>query len=82
MVNDSMKNQRNITIGHLSKISGVDVGTVLYYQRIGLVNKPMTPPARELRYSYKTAENIKFINHAQKLGFNLKEIKSLLLYWK
>ena len=77
-----MKNQYEITIGHLSKIAGVDVGTVLYYQRIGLIDKPVTPPTRELKYSYKTAENIKFINHAQKLGFSLNEIKKLLLYWK
>jgi MerR family mercuric resistance operon transcriptional regulator len=82
MTNDSIKNQCKITIGHLSKISGVDVGTVLYYQRIGLIDNPMTPPTRELKYSYKTAENIKFINHAQKLGFSLNEIKRLLLYWK
>ncbi len=82
MVNDSMKNQCEITIGHLSKIAGVDVGTVLYYQRIGLIDKPMTLPTGDHKYSYKTAENIKFINRAQKLGFNLKEIKGLLFYWK
>ncbi len=82
MINDSVKNQCKITIGHLSEISGVDVGTVLYYQRIGLIDNPVIPPTRELKYSYKTAENIKFINHAQKLGFSLNEIKRLLFYWK
>ena len=82
MVNDSMKNQCEISIGHLSKIAGVDIGTVLYYQRIGLIDKPMTLPTGDCKYSNKTTENIKYINRAQKLGFNLKEIKSLLIYWK
>ena len=82
MVNNSMKNQCAITIGHLSKIAGVDVATVLYYQRIGLIDKPMTPLTGKHKYSYKTAENIKYISRAQQLGFNLQEIKGLLLYWK
>lgn len=77
-----MKNQYKITIGHLSKIAGVDEGTVLYYQRKGLIDKPVTPLTGERKYTYKTAEKIKRINRAQKLGFNLKEIKSLLIYWK
>lgn len=81
MVNDSVKNQCEITIGHLSKITGIDARTVLYYQRIGLIDKPITLLTEDLKYSYKTAENIKLINHAQKLGFSIMEIKRLLLYW-
>ena len=77
-----MKNQCAITIERLSKIAGVDVATVLYYQRIGLIDKPMTPFTGDHKYSYKTAENIKYISRAKQLGFNLQEIKGLLLYWK
>ena len=82
MINDSVKNQCEATIWHLSKITGVDVETVLFYQRIGLIDKPLTPSAGDNKCPYKAVENIKFINHAQKLGFSLKEIKTLLLYWK
>ena len=82
MVNDSMKNQCEITIGRLSKIAGVDVGTILYYQRIGLIDKPKAPLTGDHKYSNKIVKNIKFINRAQTLGFSLKEIKGLLLYWK
>jgi len=67
-----------LTIGQLAKQVDVNVETVRYYQRIGLIEQPATPVRGYRKYSYKTAENITFIKRAQKLGFSLQEIADLL----
>ncbi len=78
MMNNIKKNQPDLTIGRLAKLVGVNVETVRYYQRIGLIEEPVTPANGFRKYPYKTAENIAFIKRAQQLGFSLQEIADLL----
>ncbi len=75
---ESVNNQAKLTIGRLAKLVGVNVETIRYYQRIGLINEPATPLNGFRQYPAKTAENITFIKRAQRLGFSLKEIAELL----
>jgi MerR family mercuric resistance operon transcriptional regulator len=72
------KNQAGLTIGRLAKIVDVNVETIRYYQRIGLIEKPATPLNGFRKYPHQIAENITFIKRAQRLGFSLKEIAELL----
>lgn len=72
------KQQTKLTIGRLAKLVGVNVETVRYYQRIGLINEPATPLSGFREYPVETAENISFIKRAQRLGFSLNEIADLL----
>lgn len=72
------KNQSELTIGRLAKHVGVNVETIRYYQRIGLIDEPAAPSTGFRKYPVKTAENITFIRRAQRLGFSLKEIAELL----
>ena len=72
------KNQAKLTIGRLAKRADVNVETIRYYQRIGLIDKPASPLSGFRQYPIKTAENITFIKRAQRLGFSLKEISELL----
>jgi len=74
----SKVNQDNLTIGRLAKLVGVNLETIRYYQRIGLIDEPTTPLNGFRQYPIKTAENITFIKRAQRLGFSLKEIAELL----
>lgn len=74
----SMTNQANLTIGRLAKLVDVNVETIRYYQRIGLLDEPAAPLKGFRKYPVKTAENITFIKRAQRLGFSLKEIAELL----
>ena len=67
-----------LTIGQLAKTSGVNVETVRYYQRIGLIAEPPKPAAGYRRYPTATVERIRFIKRAQELGFSLDEINDLL----
>lgn len=66
------------TIGALAKQAGVNVETVRYYQRRGLVGEPQRPLGGIRRYSEAHVRRLRFIKQAQVLGFSLEEVKELL----
>jgi len=70
--------QQGMTIGRLAKAAGVNVETVRYYQRRGLIVEPAKPHGGQRRYSNAVLARIAFIRRAQQLGFSLAEVKELL----
>ncbi|MFQ5589117.1 MAG: MerR family transcriptional regulator, partial [Nitrospiria bacterium] len=67
------------TIGQIAKEAGVGVETVRFYERKGLIVQPPRPRSgRYRRYPDEVVEQIRFIRHAQDLGFSLRQIKELL----
>lgn len=66
------------TIGRLAAETGVNVETVRYYQRRGLVTEPDKPINGQRRYGADAVKRVRFIKRAQMLGFTLDEIASLL----
>jgi len=56
----------------------VNIETVRYYQRVGLIQEPKKPQTGYRVYPSDTIDRIKFIKRAKDLGFNLKEIDELL----
>ena len=71
-------NQKNLTIGFLAKAVDVNIETIRYYQRIGLITEPEKPAQGYRIYPTETLKRIKFIKRAQQLGFSLSEIAELL----
>ena len=69
---------REITIGALAKVAGVNVETVRYYQRIGLLPLPSRDYGRIRRYGANDLKRVRFTKRAQALGFSLDEIALLL----
>lgn len=67
-----------LTIGKVARAAGVNVETVRYYQRTGLVSEPPRPAGGVRRYSEETVARLRFIKRAQELGFTLAEIRRLL----
>ena len=67
-----------MTIGGLAKAAGVNVETIRYYQRRGLLGEPHKPPGGHRRYPAYVTAQIGFIRRAQQLGFSLNEVLSLL----
>jgi MerR family mercuric resistance operon transcriptional regulator len=67
-----------LTIGRLARAAGVNVETVRYYQRLGLVDEPIKPERGFRQYPADTLDRIVFIKRAQQLGFRLEEIRELL----
>jgi len=68
-----------LSIGSLAKAADVNVETIRYYQRRGLVDEPSKPLGGHRRYTALAAARVRFIKRAQQLGFTLEEIKELLL---
>ena len=67
-----------LTIGELAAAAGVGRETVRFYERRGLIDEPPRSPAGYRRYSRDTVQRLRFIRHAQALGFTLAEITVLL----
>ena len=66
------------TIGRLARAAGVNLETVRYYQRRGLLAQPRKPLQGFRRYRADDLARLRFIKRAQQLGFTLREIKELL----
>ena len=58
--------------------AGVNVETIRFYQRRGLLAVPDKPRAGHRRYPAAAVGRIRFIKRAQGLGFSLDEIGELL----
>lgn len=67
-----------LTIGLLARAAEVNVETIRYYQRRGLLEEPVKPSSGRRRYSGVAVRRVRFIKRAQLLGFTLEEVKSLL----
>lgn len=67
-----------ITVGQLARAAAVNVETVRYYQRIGLLPMPRRDFGSIRRYLADDLKRVRFIKRAQKLGFSLDEVALLL----
>lgn len=67
-----------LTIGQVASAAAVNIQTVRYYERRGLVPTPRRTPAGYRQYAEDAVARLRFIKHAQELGFSLREIQELL----
>ncbi len=67
-----------LTIGDVVKQAQVNIETLRYYERQGVVPKPPRTRSNYRIYPENTVRRVRFVKHAQELGFSLKEIKELL----
>ncbi len=67
-----------LSIGLLAGKAGVNVETIRYYQRRGLLLEPAKPESGHRRYAPELVKRVRFIKRAQALGFTLEEIAGLL----
>ena len=68
------------TIGRAAREAGVNVETIRYYERLGLIARPRAGSGYERSYRIypdETVRRLQFIKSAQRLGFSLKEIGEL-----
>jgi len=67
-----------LSIGRLARSAGVNVETIRYYQRRGLLEQPGKPLGGHRRYAGEAIKRVHFIKRAQQLGFTLEEVNGLL----
>lgn len=79
-MNTSLKNLSvdKLTIGALATEAGVNVETIRFYQRKGLMREPQRPQGSVRHYGVTDLGRVRFIKSAQRLGFSLDEIAQLL----
>ncbi|MBA2702552.1 MAG: MerR family DNA-binding protein [Blastocatellia bacterium] len=73
-----MNKTGQISTSELAKRGGVNLETIRYYERTGLLAKPPRSAAGYRQFSPESVRRVRFIKRAQELGFSLKEIKELL----
>ncbi|UCE79277.1 MAG: MerR family DNA-binding protein [Nitrospiraceae bacterium] len=69
---------KSLTSGQLAQHAEVHVETICYYERRGLLERPPRTDAGYRLYPKEAILRIRFIRHAQELGFSLQEIGELL----
>jgi MerR family mercuric resistance operon transcriptional regulator len=65
-------------IGELAKQAKVNLQTIHYYERRGLLARPPRTASNYRIYHAASIQRVRFIKRAQELGFSLSEIKELL----
>src|SRR5438105_7719124 len=68
-----------LTIGRLAHEVGINLETVRFYERKGLLPKPPRSTSGYRLFSLDAARWLRFIKRAQELGFSLNEIRELLM---
>lgn len=67
-----------ITIGKLSKETGVKIETVRYYEKIALMPDPLRKESGHRLYGIEQVKQLQFIKRARELGFSLADIRELI----
>jgi MerR family mercuric resistance operon transcriptional regulator len=67
-----------LTAGKLAKKAGVNVETLRYYEKRGLLPEPPRTESGYRAYPPDQIQRLQFIKGAQSLGFTLNEIQALL----
>lgn len=67
-----------LTIGRLSQQADVQIETIRYYERRGLLPDPPRTESGYRQYDVESVTRLRFIKEAQTLGFTLEEIQGLL----
>jgi MerR family mercuric resistance operon transcriptional regulator len=73
-----MPPQDSFSIGILSARSTVNIETIRYYERIGLLRKPARTAGGYRLYRPIDIDRLRFIRRARDLGFALDDIRRLL----
>jgi MerR family mercuric resistance operon transcriptional regulator len=67
-----------LTIGRLAARTGVNIETIRYYERIGMIPPPPRSAGGQRRYEESHLRRLCFVRRCRELGFPLDEIRALL----
>ena len=69
---------RGYGIGDISRKTGVNIETVRYYERIGIMPEPNRTEGGNRQYNHEQLKRLHFVKRSRELGFNLEEVRALL----
>lgn len=67
-----------MSIGDLSKATGVKVVTIRYYEQAGLLPEPKRTEGNYRSYQSQHARRLQFVRRLRDLGFTLEQVRELL----
>jgi DNA-binding transcriptional MerR regulator len=67
-----------VQIGRAAELAGVSVDTLRFYQKLGLIQSKSRTAGGYRLFTGEQIHDLKFVRHAQELGFSLSEVKDLL----
>lgn len=67
-----------LTIGDLSRRTGVKIPTIRYYEEVGLLSHAERSEGNQRRYTKLERERLSFIRHARELGMTIDSIRDLI----
>lgn len=65
------------SIGDLSRLTGVKIPTIRYYEQMGLIAAPERSEGNQRRYTRQELDRLSFIRHARQLGLPIEDIREL-----
>lgn len=68
----------SLSVGQLASRAGVRADTVRYYERAGLLPRPLRTDGDHRRYGPADVDRLLFIRGAQRLGLRLSQIRELI----
>ena len=68
----------NLLIGQLSRLTGVNIETIRYYERIDIMPKPRRSDGGHRLYDKDQYKRLRFVKRSRDIGFSLEEIRTLL----
>lgn len=71
---------RGLKIGEVSKLSGIGIEALRFYEKSGLLERPRRTESGYRVYDDSVLERLSFIKKAQVLGFTLDEIRQLIAH--
>jgi Cu(I)-responsive transcriptional regulator len=69
---------KHLTIGRLASATGVNVETIRYYERAGLIAPPARTEGNYRSYREDDVVRLRFIRRTRGLGFSLDQVRALL----
>src|SRR5215210_8405634 len=67
-----------LKIGEVSRASGIGIETLRFYEKSGLLDRPVRTGSGYRMYDPEVLDRLAFIKRAQVLGFSLDEIKRII----
>jgi len=71
-------NLRGYAIGEMSNLTGVNIETIRYYERIAIMPRPDRTGGGNRQYNHDQLKRLSFIKRCRDLGYSLDEIRALL----
>jgi MerR family mercuric resistance operon transcriptional regulator len=71
---------RPLAIGEVADRTGVNLETIRYYERAGLLPSPPRTAGGHRQYGKTHVKRLNFIRRARGLGFTIEEIRALLRF--